>query len=312
MTHSHGSPTTGREHPPTLRDKPGSIALATSGSLADLWAGDRLFLDELRRRGYDAAPLVWDDEGVQWQAWDVVVIRSCWDYHLKIDRFRSWIEQLERGGVRLLNPPDVVRWNMHKGYLFEVARAGGRIPPTRVAPQGAPNSLRDELRDAGWRSAVIKPAISASGHSTRLVYGEPGDEDEQAYDAMRANGDVLLQAYVPEVRRNGEWSLVFFDGRYSHAALKRAAAGEFRVHIEWGGTVETAEPPPALVRQAQALIEALGLGATYARVDGTEVDGDLVVMELELIEPELFFDRHPAATARLADAVARVLRVPVS
>jgi glutathione synthase/RimK-type ligase-like ATP-grasp enzyme len=122
---------------------------------------------------------------------------------------------------------------------------------------------------------------------------------------MLDQGDVLLQRYVPEVRRHGEWSLVFFAGRYSHAALKRAADGEFRVHIEWGGSVETAEPPRRLVDQAQALIDALDLGAIYARVDGTEVDGDLVVMELELIEPELFFDRHPEATARLADALQR-------
>jgi glutathione synthase/RimK-type ligase-like ATP-grasp enzyme len=211
-----------------------------------------------------------------------------------------------------MNSPDVLRWNMHKGYLLDIARAGGRIPPTRVVLRGTPNRLGDELRDAGWTTSVIKPAISSTGFSTRLINGDPTPEDEQVYATMRAEGDVLLQAYVPEVRHHGEWSLVFFDGRYSHAALKRAAPGEFRVHIEWGGTVETAEPRPALVRQAQALIDALALGATYARVDGTEVDGDLMVMELELIEPELFFDRHPAATGRLADAVARVLRVQVS
>jgi glutathione synthase/RimK-type ligase-like ATP-grasp enzyme len=300
---------------PALREKTPSVALATSRDLADLWAGDRLFLHELRRRALTAAPLVWDDEDVDWRAWDVVVIRSCWDYHLKIDRFRAWIDRLEAAGVPVVNPPDVLRWNMHKGYLLEVARAGGRIPPTRLVPHGAQRPLRDELRDAGWTSAVIKPAISASGQGTRLVEGEPRGDDEESYAAMRAAGDVLLQAYVPEVTQRGEWSLVFFAGRYSHAALKRAAPGEFRVHIEWGGTVESAEPPPALVLQAQALVDALDLDATYARVDGTEVGGDLVVMELELIEPELFFDCHPEATARLADAVldrreATALRLP--
>jgi glutathione synthase/RimK-type ligase-like ATP-grasp enzyme len=295
----------------TARDQSSSIALATSRDLANLWAGDRLFLDELRRRGHHAAPLVWDDDGVDWQAWDAVVIRSCWDYHLKVERFRAWVDRLERSGVRLINPPHVLRWNMHKGYLLDVAAAGGRIPPTRLVARGEAGSLRKELDDAGWPSAVIKPAISASGHSTRLIDDDPGDEDERAYAGMRQAGDVLLQAYVPEVRQHGEWSLVFFAGRYSHAALKRAAEGEFRVHIEWGGTVESAEPPPAFAREAQALIDALKLDALYARVDGTEVDGNLVVMELELIEPELFFDRHPQAPARLADALAPILRVPV-
>jgi glutathione synthase/RimK-type ligase-like ATP-grasp enzyme len=293
-----------------VREKPLAIALATSRELADLWAGDRLFLDELRRRAYRAEPLVWDDGGVDWAAWDAVVIRSCWDYHLKVDRFRAWIGRLEHAGVRLINSPQVLRWNMHKGYLLDVARAGGRIPPTRVVPQSAQHLLRDELRHEGWTSAVIKPAISSTGYSTRLIDSEPTPADEQAYAAMRAAGDVLLQAYVPEVRQHGEWSLVFFGGRYSHAALKRAAAGEFRVHIEWGGTVEAAEPRSSLVQQAQALVDALNLDAVYARVDGTDVDGDLVVMEFELIEPELFFDHHPEATARLADVLARQLQGP--
>ena len=284
-----------------------SIALATSRDLANLWAGDRLFLHELRRRGYEAAPLVWDDDGVDWRARDAVVIRSCWDYHLKVDRFRAWIDRLERAGVRLINAPGVLRWNMHKGYLLDVARAGGRIPRTRVVPQGAGKRLREELRDEGWASAVIKPAISSTGYSTRLIAAEPTDADEQAYVQMHAEGDVLLQAYVPEIKEHGEWSLVFFGGRYSHAALKRAAGEEFRVHIEWGGTVEVAEPPARLVQQAQALVDALDLDAVYARVDGTEVDGNLVVMEFELVEPELFFDHHPEATARLADALARRL-----
>jgi glutathione synthase/RimK-type ligase-like ATP-grasp enzyme len=284
-----------------------SIALATCQHLAELWAGDRLFLDELRRRGCTATPVVWDDDESDWRRWDLVVIRSCWDYHLKIDRFRAWLEQLDAADVRVINPTRLVRWNLHKGYLLEVERAGGRIPPTRVAPANAGRTLGEELQADGWTSAVIKPAISASGHSTRLVDGTPSGEDERAYAQMLAQGDVLLQARVPEVVRTGEWSLVFFEGRYSHAALKRAAPGEFRVHIEWGGTVEAAEPPSALVQEAQALVTRLDLGATYARVDAVDTADGLVVMELELIEPELFFDCHPAAPSRLADAVDRVL-----
>lgn len=284
------------------------IALATCDSLPDLWAGDRLFLDELRRRGFTSAPVVWDDPRVDWDSWDVVIVRSCWDYHLKIDRFRAWLDRVADSGRVVINPPALVRWNLHKGYLLDVARAGGRIPATTLLPRGAPGLLREHLTRDGWRNAVIKPAVSASGQSTHLICGHPTDEDERVFAETIASGDVLTQAYVPEVRERGEWSLVFFDGRYSHAALKRAAPGEFRVHIEWGGTVESGEPPTALVEEAQALITALDLHSTYARVDGTDVEGHLVVMELEVIEPELFFDRHPEATARLASAVERVVQ----
>jgi hypothetical protein len=283
------------------------VALATSGELPGLWAGDRLFLDALRQRGFDAAPAVWDDAAVRWEDWDAVIVRSCWDYHLKIDAFRAWVDRLERGRRIVINRPDLLRWNLHKGYLLDVERAGGRIPPTVVIPRGAAGRIRDRLVALGWPTAVIKPAISASGHATRLVATEATADDERAFAEAVADGDVLAQAYVPEVRERGEWSLVFFEGRYSHAALKRAAPGEFRVHIEWGGSVESAEPPRPLVADAQQLVDRLRLDATYARVDGTEVDGRLMVMELEAIEPELFFDRHAAAAARFADAVERVL-----
>jgi hypothetical protein len=292
-------------------DEPASrvtrIALATSVDLADLWAGDRLFLIELLRRGFAAAPVVWDDPLARWDDWDVVIIRSCWDYHLKADCFRDWLDRIAADCRIVINRPDLVRWNLHKGYLLDVARAGGRIPPTRVIARGAEGTLRDYLRREGWQDAVIKPAISATGYRTRLVSAQPSDEDERAFAEAIASGDVLAQAYVPEVREHGEWSFVFFEGRYSHAALKRAAPGEFRVHIEWGGTVESVAPPPGLIVQAQGLMGALALGATYGRVDGTDVDGDLMVMELEVIEPELFFDRHPGAAGRFADAVERVL-----
>jgi glutathione synthase/RimK-type ligase-like ATP-grasp enzyme len=287
-----------------------AVALATSRDLKELWAGDRLFLDELRRRGVRADPVVWDDDAVDWGEWDLVVIRSCWDYHLKVDRFRAWLDALEARRVPLLNPAPLVRWNLHKGYLLDAARAGARIPPTRVVARGEPGSLGEHVRAAGWMTCVIKPAISASGHSTRRVPATASDEDERVYRSMVAAGDVLLQEYVPQVAARGEWSFVFFDGRYSHAALKRAAPGEFRVHIEWGGTVDRVEPPPRLVQQAQRLVGALDLGAAYARVDGTEVSGGLTLMELELVEPELFFDHHPQAAGRLADVVLRVVPSP--
>jgi hypothetical protein len=236
-----------------------------------------------------------------------VVIRSCWDYHLKIDRFRAWLDRLESARIPLINSPNLVRWNMHKGYLLDVARTGARIPATRLVPQGDGRLLGDILRETGWKASVIKPAISASGQDTHLFEALPTEVEEGVYAQIVAAGDVLLQEYVPEVRVHGEWSLVFFDGRYSHAALKRAAPNEFRVHIEWGGSVEHGAPPAAFVRQAQRIIDALDLHAAYARVDGTDVCGELMLMELELVEPELFFAHHPEAAARLADAVMRVV-----
>lgn len=285
--------------------KPPSVALATSRTMAGLWTGDRLLLDELRRRGVRADPVVWDDDAVEWRGWDALLVRSCWDYHLHVERFAAWLDRLAGEPIRVMNDPALMRWNIHKRYLLDVQRRGARIPPTRLVPRGARRSLAREIQEAGWPSTVVKPAISASGHGARLVVGPPGPDDEREYASLVVGGDVLLQACVPEIRTHGEWSLMFFDGRYSHAALKRAAAGEFRVQMEWGGTVEPAELPPQIVADAQAVVDALGAPATYARIDGADVGDRLTIMEVELIEPELFLDRHPDAAARLADAVLR-------
>src|SRR5262245_18710458 len=120
------------------------LALATSRELSDLWPGDRLLAAELERRGHAAPPVVWDDETVRVTAWDGVVIRSCWDYHLKAGAFLAWLDTLVAAGIRVVNAPDVMRWNVHKGYLLEVGRAGARIPPTRLAAAGDRQTLREQ------------------------------------------------------------------------------------------------------------------------------------------------------------------------
>jgi glutathione synthase/RimK-type ligase-like ATP-grasp enzyme len=271
--------------------------------MADLWAGDRLLLDELRRRGVHSDPVVWNDDAANWREWGAVLIRSCWDYHLHARQFGAWLQRLEEERIVVRNPPALMRWNMHKRYLFDVSARGARIPATRLTRERTGRSLRDEVEEAGWAATVIKPAIAASGYGARLIEGAPGDEDERAYASLRESGDVLLQEFVPEIATRGEWSLVFVDGQYSHAVVKRAAPGEFRVQIEWGGRVESAEPAPQILADAQAVVDTLEATPTYARVDGIELEGQLTIMEVELIEPELFLDRCPGAVRRLAEAV---------
>jgi glutathione synthase/RimK-type ligase-like ATP-grasp enzyme len=285
-----------------------SVALATSRQVADLWAGDRLLLEQLRSRGVRSAPVVWNDGAVNWREWDGVLIRSCWDYHLHAAQFSAWLDRLERDRIPLMNAPALMRWNLHKRYLLDVADRGARIPATRLVRRGSDRSLGDEIRDADWPATVIKPAIAASGYGARVIEGAPTPEDERAYASLLAAGDVLLQVFIPDIATAGEWSLVFFEGRYSHAVLKRAARGEFRVQIEWGGRVERAEPAREIIADAQAVIDALESSPIYARVDGIELERRLTIMEVELIEPELFFDRYPDAAARLADAVIRAVR----
>ena len=285
---------------------PRVIALATSARFADLVADDQLLVDVLRARGMHAVAAIWNDPAQRWHDYDAVVIRSCWDYHLAHDAFLAWITQLETAGVRILNPPALVRWNAEKGYLRELAASGVAVVPTRWVERGDVEPLESIMRENSWSEVVVKPAISASAHDTWRTSAGAAVASEGRYREMVKRGRVLVQPYLDVVATDGEWSLLFYDGAYSHGVIKRPRPGDFRVQVEHGGGSEIREPDRHVIEAAgRTLVEAERGRARslYARVDGCVIDGQFVVMELELIEPDLFLRAHAAAPARLADAL---------
>jgi glutathione synthase/RimK-type ligase-like ATP-grasp enzyme len=278
------------------------LAFATWGGLPELTADDRLAAEALRRRGAVVQPLRWDAPIGEWASFDAVIVRSVWDYHLRPLEFLQWVEALERAGTRLLNPPDVLRWNHHKSYLRHLASQGVATVSTAWLERGADVDLAGLLADRGWAEAVVKPAISASAYQTWASSRSSAPSDQGRFRDLLSAGDVLVQPLVPEVRSKGEWSLVFLGGAWSHAMLKRPREGDFRVQEERGGSAECREPPPALVEQARQALAAAPGPCVYARVDGVERDGRLVVMELELIEPVLYLGAERGAPDRFAGA----------
>jgi glutathione synthase/RimK-type ligase-like ATP-grasp enzyme len=289
------------------------IALATAAKLPTLNDDDRLLIPALAELGFAAAPAVWDDPDVCWDEFreggGAVLVRSCWDYHHRLEEFLGWVARLERAGVPVWNPPAVLRWNSHKGYLRDLAARGVPIVPTRWLERGAPVDLAQLLRAAGWSDAVVKPAISASAHGTWRTSVEAASADQRQLDELLRAGDVMVQPLMSEVlgADGGEWSILFFGGRLSHAVLKRPAAGDYRVQWEFGGTAMTMAPPPRLVADAAAVMAVVPGNPVYARVDGVERDGRLVLMELELIEPHLFLGWDNGAAGRLAGGLRAVL-----
>lgn len=287
------------------------IALATSARYPELPSDERLAVPALARLGVTAEPAVWDDPRAAWSAFDAVVIRSCWDYHLKIADFIDWLGRLERLGLPVLNPPPLVRWNADKRYLLALAERGVAIVPTRVLARGTPDPAEALLRALDGMEAdeaVVKPAVSASAHGTWRTSRAAARGDAGRLAALLAAGDVLVQPYVPAVTGAGEWSVLCFGGRPSHAVLKRPAPGDWRVQGELGGTAELGTAPAVALRQARRVLEAAGAGtAAYARVDGCMIDDAFVLMELELIEPQLYLDLAPHAPDRFARAIVEAL-----
>jgi hypothetical protein len=279
------------------------IALATYSKLPSLNDDDRLLVRALADLGVSAEPVVWDSADTDWTAFTAVVIRSCWDYQHRLAEFHGWLERLGRLGVAVWNPPALLRWNSHKGYLRDLTGAGVATVPTRWVARGTRAALSDLLDASGWQEAVVKPAVSASAQGTWRTSVASAAHDQARLDVLLAAGDVLVQRYVDAVRDPGEWSLLFFGGDYSHTVLKRPATGDFRVQWEFGGSALSAEPPMAVREDAARALAAAPGGTLYARVDGVEENSRLVLMELELIEPHLFLGWDPVAASTLARAL---------
>ena len=283
------------------------IALVTYRGLPGLSADDRLLLPRLVARGVRAEPAAWDDPAVAWDSYDALVMRSTWNYHTSLDAFRAWIDRVEALGVPVWNPPAILRWNASKTYLRDLSADGVDIVPTRWIADAAGDGLAEVLADAGWRDAVVKPAVSASAYETwRVTSGRVTADDEARFRRVGGRpGGAMVQRFVPELATNGEWSLMFIAGEYSHAVLKRPRAGDFRVQHEHGGSAEPVAPPAHVLATARQITTYIPGRWLYARVDGVEIDRKFVLVELELLEPSMFLSAEPGAAARFAEALHR-------
>jgi glutathione synthase/RimK-type ligase-like ATP-grasp enzyme len=277
------------------------------------WPGiaesDALVVDALGRHGVAVEARPWNGPLQDFHQFEAVVLRSNWDYHHACDAFVQWLDGVEAAGARVWNQPALVRWNLSKGYLLDLAAAGVPTVPS-VVLDGAPARLGEILAERGWHDAVVKPLVSASAHHTVRV----ADGDAARVVAALAGGEirtpVLVQPFVDEICTHGEWSVVFIDGASTHAVLKRPGAGDFRVQNYLGGSVEARPAPPAVTAATSRALSALPLAPLYARIDGVETRTGFQVMEVEVNEPGLFFDLAPDAAEALASAILRRLDSP--
>ncbi|HEV2845348.1 MAG TPA: hypothetical protein VG477_10920 [Thermoanaerobaculia bacterium] len=279
------------------------IAFVTHAGLPDLAADDLLAVAELSQRGSKVVPAVWDDPGVRWPDFDSVVIRSCWDYHHRPSVFLDWLSRMESEGVPLWNPAPVVRANVDKKYLGDLAAAGIRVVPMAWVEKGSAANLAAILEERGWDEAVVKPAVSASAFQTRRTSRAEAPAQQTSFEELLSLSSALVQPFLPEIQTRGEWSLIFLGGEFSHAVLKRPREGDFRVQEHLGGSSRPAVASEELIRQARAVVEKIPGPWLYARVDGVESGEGLLLMELELTEPSLFLESDLAAPARFAEAI---------
>jgi glutathione synthase/RimK-type ligase-like ATP-grasp enzyme len=285
-----------------------SIVLATSLESPDITVSDRLYADALERRGCRVVGAPWDGPREAFAGADAVVLRATWGYYRTLEAFRDWTEATA-AATRLFNPIDLVRWNLRKDYLGKLAAAGIRVPQSHVVACEVAAIAR-VFDDTGWDRAVVKPASGASGHSVELVKRPTLAEQVAGLsDEARASG-VVVQEFLPEIAE-GELSLVYFDGVFSHAIRKRPPQGEFRSNSRFGPTRTAEMPLREVAAQGAACLRALPEMPLYARVDGVvradEQSGALIVIEVEVLEPALFMEFDPPSAERFAEATLRRL-----
>jgi glutathione synthase/RimK-type ligase-like ATP-grasp enzyme len=278
------------------------IALATSADHAELHPHDIPLVDALRSTGLEPVAAVWTDPSVDWSSYDAVFLRSVWDYHLKYLEFTEWLGLLDKADIAVLNDTAMVRWNADKRYLLELRERGVAIVPSQVA---AGAGLREVVAGLDGQEIVVKPTVGATARHT--IRGVAGSAELGAAMDELPDDVYLVQPFLPEIQSDGEWSLMFVDGEFTHAVVKRPAPGDYRVQDEFGGSATSVEPSADVLESARATLATSDTTPLYARVDGVVVNGRFLVMELELIEPYLFLSQSPETTTKLATAVARRL-----
>lgn len=283
------------------------LAYLTCHEMPTGMADDHLPLPLLRERGVEVEWVIWDNPTVDWKRYDAIVVRSTWDYFLKIAAFRAWLDRIEQSGVPVFNPVSLIRWNMDKFYLRELAQVGVPVLPAAWLKPGEHHNLRALIAQQGWDEVVVKPTVSAGGYRTQRVSKESAEEYQSLLDEILTDNGAMIQQYAPVVVEAGEWSLMFFDGEYSHSVLKHPQAGDFRVQPRYGGSHEAAQASADVIAEAADLIQKINRPMLYARVDGVVIQGKFYLMELEAFEPFLFLSTSRDAPVNFASALVRWL-----
>lgn len=278
------------------------VAYLTTPALVDFPTGDGLTVAPLRDRGLEVEIVDWRAPE-EWGRFAAVLPRSPWDYHLHAEEFFAVLEQIEDSGTRLFNDIEVMRWNADKRYLAELAGRGLHVVETEYGTLLDPRRI-EELRKRFGADLVLKPTVSASAADTFLV--RAGADPAPAIAAL--DGRVwMAQPFMRGIVDEGEFSLIYFDGAFSHALVKVPRSGDFRVQENWGGATRPVSVESRMRERADEVVASLPSGLLYARIDLVRDDGDFALMEAELIEPSLFFGVDPEAPARFARALARRL-----
>ncbi len=267
----------------------------------------RLLKDALERLGLSVNRTYWDDPNYDWGQTRAVVFRTIWDYFERFDEFWPWLQRIQNQ-TQLINPMELLEWNIDKAYLFDLAQRGIPVVPSVLVKKGETRSLSAMAAQNNWTDLVVKPTIAGGGYLTYKYGADELDQRQTQFDALVQDRDMLVQGYIPSITTRGEASLMVFGGVFTHSILKRAKTGDFRVQDDFGGSVHPYEHTPDDVALAQKVMAQCSGVPAYGRVDIVwNEHHEPMVSELEIIEPELWVRNAPWSADYFAKAIANKL-----
>ena len=282
-------------------------AFLSMDSLEDFFYYDTLLYEPLKASGWLAEEVSWRKTDVDWSVYDVVVIRTTWDYQDDVEGFLACLQQIEASSAVLHNSLKIVEWNISKNYLKDLQNQGINIVPTLWFDSFLLTELQAGFSHFDTPQIVLKPLVSANAdHTYRLT---PENLVEQADDlkAVFTKREFMLQPFLTGIVEEGEYSLFYFAGHYSHSILKQPHSGDFRVQEEHGGQLKSIQPCEDMLTTARHCLAALPADVLYARIDLVRHKNEFAVMEIELIEPSLYFNMDAKSPQRFVDAFLEIV-----
>lgn len=285
-----------------------SIAFLTMDSLDGFVSYDGLVRDILRERSFRVDEISWRAADAHWDHYDLVVIRSPWDYQQACDEFLGVLARIEASTARLENSLDIVRWNIQKTYLRQLEESGVTIVPTHWVENPSMSQLQQLFEQLGSDDIVIKPVVGANADDAFWLKPDSSVEIFRAAEHTFRNRLMLAQPFVKSVTTSGEISLIFFAGEYSHSVLKTPKPGDFRVQEEHGGQIQSFEPDREIIEFAIRTLRNVPGDTLFARVDVVLLSNNQpALMEVELIEPSLYLTYNRQSPKRFADVIDDLL-----
>ncbi|MEM7560068.1 MAG: hypothetical protein AAF394_13190, partial [Planctomycetota bacterium] len=256
---------------------------------------DHLLREPLASYGWSVDEIPWTRANVDWAKYDAVIIRSTWDYQKSPKTFLETLAEIE-SRTRLFNPLEICRWNLNKRYLLDLQSKGVRIVPTDWLHGLKEDTIETHFESSGVSRLVAKPLIGANADDTFVLQSGDNSSWNNAVDVL-GNRELMLQPFLESISEEGEYSLFYLGGHFSHAIVKRPAKGDFRVQEEHGGSFHSTAPADDILQLGKQTIDALEQTLLYARVDVVRLEsGEPALIEIELIEPSLYFEECAEST----------------